>query len=147
MGVTEGSKKYSYEVEYNKDGYQGEHRERYSYLYYCYNDVDIKTTYDQRGYRVDTLTFTLRHEGSPNGKEINTYDENDRIMESVRLLNDGRAEFRMVYTRNEKGHTIEVSYYQFEVFIQKYISTYEYDAKGNWVVGQFQVDLVEVECL
>jgi hypothetical protein len=129
----EGSKNYSHEVEYDRDGYHGKDRERYPYFYYCYNNVDIETMYDHRSYRIDTLTFISRRDDSPNGKEINTYDENDRIMESMRLLNDGRVSSRMVFDRNDKGHTVEVSYYQFEVFIQKYTSTYEYDSQGNWI--------------
>jgi hypothetical protein len=128
-----GDKKFTDVIEYDKNGNLPMKRERYPYFYYCYNDVDIGTTYDRRGLRVDTLTFTSRFNGSLRGKEINTYDENDRMVESVGLSNDGRITNRMVFRRNEKGHTEEVNYYQFEVFIQKYTSTYEYDAMGNWV--------------
>ena len=129
----EGDKRYEYEAAYDTDGNRGEYRERYPYTYYCYNDVDIKTTYDQRGFRIDTLTFIRVYDRSPNGKEINTFDKSDRLLESVRLLNDGRVSFRMVLIRNEKGHTVETNYYKFGVFIQKYTSTYEYDSTGNWV--------------
>ena len=129
----EGNKQYSYEAAYDTSGNRSESRERYPYTYYCHNDVDIKTTYDQRGFRIDTLTFIRRYDGSPNGKEINTYDESDRLLESVGVLNDGRVSSRMVLIRNDKGHTVEARYYKFEVFIQKYTSTYEYDSKGNWV--------------
>lgn len=108
----EGNKRYSHEAAYDKEGYQGKPRERYAYFYYCYSDVDIETTYDQRGYRIDTLTFIMRDDGSPNGKEINTYDENDRLMESVNLFNDGRVSDRMVFIRNDKGHTVEVCCYE-----------------------------------
>ena len=129
----EGDKQFEYEVAYDTNGNRGASRERYPYFYYCYNDVDIKTTYDQRGFRIDTLTFTWDYDRSPNGKEINTYDKSDRLLESVRLLKDGREGIRRVLIRNVTGHTVEISYYEFGVFARKYTSTYEYDSTGNWV--------------
>jgi len=36
-------------------------------------------------------------------------------------------------TNTGLGHYLEVSYYEFGVFVEKYTSTYEYDSKGNLV--------------
>ena len=129
----EGPKRFLNSDGFDRNGNRWEKRARYSYFYYCYSNVDIKTTYDARGYRVDTLSFTWRHSGEPNGAEINIFDFKDRLIESSRVDKDGSIPYRRLYKRNETGNSIEIEYYSLGMLTQKLTYTYEYDPRGNWV--------------
>lgn len=118
---------------FDRNGSRWESRARYPYFYHCYNRVDMKSTYDARGYRVDTLSFTWTHNDEPNGREINTFDDKDRTIESLRVGKDGNVPYRMLYKRNETGNPVEIEYYSLGNLTQKRTYTYEYDSRGNWV--------------
>lgn len=129
----EGSQKYVRSDHYNLQGTRGLKPERYPYYFHCYNRVEIKTTYDDKGYRTDTLFFTWHHDGQPNGKIVYIYDDKDRTLEYARYDNDDRIVSRMVFKYNEKGHIAEVEYDDKEAFMRKMTFAYEYDSRGNWI--------------
>jgi len=128
----EGQKQYTHSIGYNREGNLWEGRSRYPCFYYCYNDVKIETSYDGMGHKIDTLSFTGRHNKQPNGKIINTFDEKDRLIESTKVTNDGRVAYRSVYKRNEQGNPLEVAYYKSGTLTQRLTYEYEYDSRGNW---------------
>lgn len=102
--------------------------------YYIQGVLKARYVYetDEKGNKFKTVAF--KSDGSLEFTTVDQFDRHNRRVESVTYTPAGKIDRRQAYKYNEAGYVVELLVHNNEgIMIDRQVSAYEFDKKGNWV--------------